>query len=140
MQIQADQFQKTTEKTIERDKTDDPYEYVELNERILNLQELREKILQQRYLEEARFRQENDIKRLEKFKIWVKERIPELAAISISVAGIITTIIVDTRKTVVQAAQTTGKFAKSLYNLGKKLRSLIAPLLNLLAQVVSVLY
>ena len=44
-----------------------------------------------------------------------------LSAIAISIAGIITTIIVSARKAILREAQATGKFAKVLYNLGKKL-------------------
>ena len=60
-----------------------------------------------------------------------------LSAIAISVAGIITTIIIGARKVILHGAQATGKFAKALYNLGKKLGSLIAPLLDILAQAIS---
>ena len=60
-----------------------------------------------------------------------------LSAIAISIAGIITTIIVFARKAILHGAQATGKFAKALYNLGEKLRFLIAPLLNIIAQVIS---
>ena len=60
-----------------------------------------------------------------------------LSAIPISVVGIITTIIVVVRKAVLHGVQATGKSAKALYNLGKKLGLLIAPLLNIIAQVIS---
>ena len=64
-----------------------------------------------------------------------------LSALAISVAGIITTIIVSARKAILRGLQATGKFAKALYNLGKKLGSLaakpLAPLLNIIAQVIS---
>ena len=60
-----------------------------------------------------------------------------LSAIAISIAGIITTIIVSARKAILRGAQATGKFAKALYNLSKKLGVLLAPLINLIPQVVS---
>ena len=60
-----------------------------------------------------------------------------LSALAVSIAGIITTIIASVRKGILRGAQATGKFAKALYNLSKKLGSLIAPLLNILAQVIS---
>ena len=50
-----------------------------------------------------------------------------LSAIAISIAGIMTTIIL-------HGARATGKFPKALYNLSKKLGSLTAPLLNIIAQ------
>ena len=58
-----------------------------------------------------------------------------LSALAVSIAGIRTTITVSARKAILCGAQATGKFAKALYNLGKKLGALIAPLLNTLAQV-----
>ena len=60
-----------------------------------------------------------------------------LSAMAISIAGIITTIIVSARKAILCGAQRTGKFAKALYSLGKKLGALLAPLLNILAQAIS---
>ena len=43
-----------------------------------------------------------------------------LSAIAIAIAGIISTIIVSARKAILRGAQATRKFAKALYNLGKK--------------------
>ena len=60
-----------------------------------------------------------------------------LLALAVSIAGIITTIIFSARKTILRGAQATGKFAKALYNLGKKLGSSLVPLLNIIAQVIS---
>ena len=42
-----------------------------------------------------------------------------LSAIAISIARIITTIIVSARKAILRGAQATGKFPKALYNLSK---------------------
>ena len=60
-----------------------------------------------------------------------------LSVVAISIAGIMTTIIVSARKGLVKVGQATGDFAKALYNLGKKLEGLIAPLLNLISQVIA---
>ena len=60
-----------------------------------------------------------------------------LSVVAISIAGIITTIVVSARKAVLHGGQENGKFAKALYNLGQKIGSLIAPLLNIIAQVIS---
>ena len=43
--------------------------------------------------------------------------------------GLSASIIVSARKAILCGAQATGKFAKALYNLSKKLRSLAAPLI-----------
>ena len=60
-----------------------------------------------------------------------------LSVIAISIAGITTTIIVSARKAILRGAQATGKFPKALYNLGKTLGALLAPLLNILPQAIS---
>ena len=75
--------------------------------------------------------------RLQRLKKWAKENMVGLSALAVSIAGIITTIIVGARKPILRGAQATRKFAKALYNLGKKLGSLIVPLLNVLAQAIS---
>ena len=78
-----------------------------------------------------------DLTRLVRFKEWAKENLVGLSALAISVAGIITTIIVGARKALIKGAQATGKFAKAVYNLGKKLGALLAPILNVIAQAFS---
>ena len=52
-----------------------------------------------------------------------------LSALALSIAHIITTIIVSARKTILHGTQATRKFAKALYNLGKSLRSLAQAIL-----------
>ena len=79
----------------------------------------------------------SDLGRLERFKGWAKNNLVGLSAIAITIAGIVTTVVVAGRKAVGQAARTTGKLAKALVNVGKKLGPLIAPLLNLMAQAIS---
>ena len=118
------------DKTIEeRDNTDNPEEFIELEERVIGLREARDLTIEQ-IQKEVREKQEEDISRLQCFKKSAKENLVGLSAIAISVAGIITTIIVSARNTLVRGV-------KALYNLGKKLGSLIAPLLNILAQAIS---
>ena len=75
--------------------------------------------------------------RLERFKEWARNNLIGLSAIAITIAGIVTTVVIGGRKTVMSAARATGKLAKALVNIGKKLGPLIAPLLILMAQVVS---
>ena len=54
-----------------------------------------------------------------------------------SITGIVTTIIVGAWKAIVKGAQATEKCGKAVYNLGKKLGPLSAPLLNIVAQTIS---
>jgi hypothetical protein len=99
LQIQADYIQETLDRTIEqRDNTDNPEEFIELEERIIALREARTRSLQQRQLEEVREQQEEDISRLQRFKEWAKENLLGLSAITITVAGIITTVVIGARR------------------------------------------
>ena len=81
--------------------------------------------------------QENDLSRLERFKQWARENLIGFSAIAISIAGIITTVVIAGRKAVKDTAKGVGRVAKALFNLGKKLGPLIAPMLNILATAVS---
>ena len=81
--------------------------------------------------------QENDLTKLERFKQWARENLIGFSAVAISIAGIITTVIIAGRKAVKETAKGVGKVAKALFNLGKKLGPLIAPILNILATAVS---
>ena len=79
----------------------------------------------------------SDLGRLERFKEWAKNNLIGLSAIAITIAGIVTTVVIAGRKAVKQAANATGKLAKALVNIGKKLGPLIAPMLNLMAQAIT---
>ena len=81
--------------------------------------------------------QENDLTKLERFKQWARENLIGFSAIAISIAGIITTVVIAGRKAVKETAKGVGKVAKALFNLGKQLGPLIAPILNILATAVS---
>ena len=81
--------------------------------------------------------QASDLGRLERFKEWARNNLIGLSAIAITIAGIVTTVVIAGRKVVKQAARATGKLAKALVNIGKKLGPLIAPLLNLMAQAIT---
>ena len=81
--------------------------------------------------------QENDLTKLERFKRWARENLIGFSAIAISIAGIITTVVIAGRKAVKDTAKGVGRVAKALFNLGKKLGPLIAPMLNILATAVS---
>jgi hypothetical protein len=121
LQIQADHIQETLNRTFDqRENTDVPEEVIELEERIIALREARDRTLQQRQKEVVREQQEEDVSRLQRFKAWAKENLLGLSAIAITVAGIITTIVVGARNVIVKGAQATGKFAKALAKLGKE--------------------
>ena len=79
----------------------------------------------------------SDLGRLERFKEWAKNNLIGLSAIAITIAGIVTTVVIAGRKAVKQTARATGKLAKALVNIGKKLGPLIAPMLNLMAQAIT---
>ena len=81
--------------------------------------------------------QENDLSKLERFKQWAKENLIGFSAVAISIAGIITTVVMAGREAIKNTAKGAGRVAKALFNLGKKLGLLIAPILNILATAVS---
>ncbi len=84
--------------------------------------------------EEART---NDLTRFERFKRWAKENITGVSAVAISVAGIITTVVISGRNAVKKGAKAVGQFGKALANLAKKAGPAIATILNILAQVLT---
>ena len=84
--------------------------------------------------EEART---NDLTRFERFKRWAKENIAGVSAVAISVAGIITTVVISGRNAVKKGAKAVGQFGKALANLAKKAGPAIATILNILAQVLT---
>ena len=67
--------------------------------------------------------QENDLSKLERFKRWARENLIGFSAIAISIAGIITTVVIAGRKAVKDTAKGVGRVAKALFNLGKKVRT-----------------
>ena len=79
----------------------------------------------------------NDLTRFEKFKKWSKENLVGVSAVAISVAGIITTVVISGRNAVKKGAKAVGQFGKALANLAKKAGPAIATILNVLAQVLT---
>ncbi len=79
----------------------------------------------------------NDLTRFERFKKWAKENLVGVSAIAISVAGIITTVVISGRNAVKKGAKAVGQFGKALANLAKKAGPAIATILNILAQVLT---
>ena len=66
--------------------------------------------------EEART---TDLTRFERFKKWAKEHIAGVSAVAISIAGIITTIVIAGRSAVKKGATAVGQFGKALANILK---------------------
>ena len=79
----------------------------------------------------------NDLTRFERFKKWVKENITGVSAVAISVAGIVTAVVMSGRNAVKKGAKAVGQFGKALANLAKKAGPAIATILNILAQVLT---
>ncbi len=79
----------------------------------------------------------NDLTRFERFKKWAKENLVGVSAVAISVAGIITTVVISGRNAVRKGAKAVGQFGKGLANLAKKAGPAIATILNVLAQVLT---
>ncbi len=79
----------------------------------------------------------NDLTRFERFKKWVKENLVGVSAVAISVAGIVTAVVMSGRSAVKKGAKAVGQFGKALANLAKKAGPAIATILNILAQALT---
>ena len=66
-----------------------------------------------------------------------KKNLGGISVVTISVAGIITTIVMRARTVIKKGARATSKFAKALAKLGKKAAPVIGGLLNLTAKLLS---
>ena len=93
LQKQLEYFQDTINKTMElRDETDDPEEFLKLEERIVALREARDRTVMQKELEEGRQAQEEDISRFSRFVKWLGKEKVGLTGIAISTASLITAL------------------------------------------------
>ena len=81
--------------------------------------------------------QQNDLTRFERFKQWAKKNLGNISLAAISVAGIITTIVMGARTAIKKGAQATCKFAKALAKVGEKVAPIIGGLLNLAAKLLT---
>ena len=81
--------------------------------------------------------QQNDLTRFERFKQWAKKNLGGISVVAISVAGIITTIVMGARTAIKKGAQATSKFAKALVKVGEKVAPIIGGLLNLAAKLLT---
>ncbi len=79
----------------------------------------------------------NDLTRFERLKKWAKENLVGVSAVAISVAGIVTAVVISGRNAVKKGAKAVGQFGKALANLAKKAGPAIATILNVLAQVLT---
>jgi hypothetical protein len=138
LQIQLEYFQDTINKTMDlRDETNDPEEFINLEERIVALREARDRTVMQKELEEARQAQEEDISRFHKFVKWLGEEKMGLTGIAVSTASLITALLIHARGAIIGTAKATSKVAKALANLAKKAASILVPILNAIATALS---
>ena len=81
--------------------------------------------------------QQNDLTRFERFKQWAKTNLGGISVVAISVAGIITTIVMGARTVIKKGARATSKFARTLAKVGEKVAPIIGGLLNLAAKLLT---
>ena len=138
LQKQLEYFQDTINKTMElRDETDDPEEFLNLEERMVALREARDRTVMQKELEEARQAQEEDISRFRKFVKWLGEEKVGLTGVAVSTAGLITTLLIHARGAIIGTAKATSRLAKALANLAKKGAPILVPIMNAIATALS---
>jgi hypothetical protein len=75
--------------------------------------------------------------KFERFRKWAKENLGAIAAIAISIAGIITTVVVAGKKAIVGASKGLGAVGKALAGLAKSALPILVPILNLLSTILS---
>ena len=81
--------------------------------------------------------QNNDLTRFEMFKRWTKKNLGGISVVAISVAVIITTIVMEARNAAKRGARATSKFAKTLAKIAEKTAPVLGTLLNLAAKVLT---
>ena len=81
--------------------------------------------------------QNNDLTRFERFKRWTKKNLGSISVVAISVASIITTIVMGARNSVKRGERATSKFAKTLAKIAEKAAPVLGALLNLAAKVLT---
>ena len=131
LQIQADYFNEAIGDTVERaTNAEGVTEYNALIERIDGLKAARNLTLKQRTIEEAREEQLEDISRLRRFVKWLGKEKVGLTGVAVSVAGLITTLLVHARGAIVGTA-------KALANIAKEAGPILVPVLNTIATALS---
>ena len=79
--------------------------------------------------------EDNDLAKFERFKRWARRNLGGISVVAISVAGIITTIVMGARNAVKRGASATSKLAKTLGKIAEKAAPVLGALLNLVAGV-----
>jgi hypothetical protein len=77
----------------------------------------------------------NDLTRFERFRKWARENLLELSAVSIYVAGILTTVIMAGRSALKRGSQAVSKFGKAIANLAKKFGPILSAIGTLVSKV-----
>ena len=77
----------------------------------------------------------NDWTRFERFKRWAKRNLGGISIVAISVAGIVTIIVVGARNAVKKGASATSKLSKTFGKITEKAEPVLGALLNLAAGV-----
>ena len=131
-------FQDTINKTMElRDETDDTEGFLNFEERIVALREVRDRTVMQKELEEGIQAQEEDISRFHKLVKWLGKEKVGLTGVAVSTAGLITALLIHARGAIIGTAKATGKVAKALANLAKNAGPILVPILNAIATALS---
>ena len=84
--------------------------------------------------EEAR---NSTLRVFERFKEWAKKNLAGLSVVAISVAGIVTTIVMGAKNAIKKGASATSKFAKALAKVAEKSVPVIGALLNLASKLLT---
>jgi hypothetical protein len=138
LQIQADYFNEAIGETVDSvNEMQGVTEYNAVIERIEGLKEARDRTLNQRVLEETREEQLNDISRLRRFVKWLGKEKVGLTGVAVSVAGLITTLLIHARGAIVGTAKATSKVARALANIAKKGAPILVPVLSAIATALS---
>ena len=75
--------------------------------------------------------------KFKRFKRWARENIIGISAIAISIAGVMTTVVIGGKNAAKKGTQSLKKFAKSVYNTGEKFGPVISALGTLLSKVLA---
>ena len=84
--------------------------------------------------EEAR---NSTLRVFERFKQWAKKKLAGLSVVAISVAGIVTTIVMGAKNAIKKGASATSKFAKAFAKVAEKAVPVIGALLNLASKLLT---
>jgi hypothetical protein len=140
LKIESKRLEKELETETDPERRQVMQEGKDLTDRVIDNAKL--EMGQQPETEEGkhRFREKirEDIRtKFERFRKWSKENLGAIAAITISIAGIITTVVVAGKKAIVGASKGLGAVGKALAGLAKSSLPILVPLLNLLSIILS---